>query len=629
VSKEFTSDEKTLKESADKLKVILDNANDLITIINENFKCEYINEKAHKELLGYSRKDIIGKSPLTPLHQDDIKLSTKNLKDGFKYGEWRNEIRVRHKDSHYIWLENKGLTFIDSEGKKKAIIISRDISKRKKVEETKMLSEENYRSLINNLSDIILEGNSKGIISYVSPQCYDIMGYHPSEIIGKSAFDYIYPEDVPLIAESMKEGLKKYEMVSVPRYRLLHKNGKIIFVSAKGKYVKSGNTEKFIVAIRDITNQTKIEHTSNDSEEKYRLFSEYTNDLIFIFNNELEIEYVNKKPFLNILGYKVNELIGKKGIDFVHPEDREKILKNFVNSHKLIEGPIEARVKHKLGHFITTETNGKTFIDKDGKQKLLVIAKDITGRKRAENLMKKEYKKLEELSKIKSELLMQASHEFKTPLSSIYAASQILLNTYKEQFEDKPLEFIEMIYRGSQKLRQLIENLLDMSRIEADRLNISLKKENIVELINDCCSELEYWADKKDININIELPEAIFLNIDKIKIEQVFTNILTNAIKFTPPNGNIYINMKDKDQWVEISIRDTGIGLIKKEKRLLFQKFGKIQRTSKDTEIEAEGSGLGLYISKEIIELHHGKIFVKSKGRNKGSLFTIRLPKSQ
>jgi signal transduction histidine kinase len=224
---------------------------------------------------------------------------------------------------------------------------------------------------------------------------------------------------------------------------------------------------------------------------------------------------------------------------------------------------------------------------------------------------------------------MQASHEFKTPLSSIYAASQILLNNYKEQFEDKPLEFIEMIYRGSQKLRQLIENLLDMSRIEADRLNLSLKKENVVELIIDCCSELEYWADKKDININIELPEAIFLNVDKIKIEQVFTNILSNAIKFTPPNGNIYINMKDKDQWVEISIRDTGIGLTKKEKRCLFQKFGKIQRTSKDTEIDSEGSGLGLYISKEIIELHHGKIFVKSKGRNKGSLFTIGLQKSQ
>jgi len=121
--------------------------------------------------------------------------------------------------------------------------------------------------------------------------------------------------------------------------------------------------------------------------------------------------------------------------------------------------------------------------------------------------------------------------------------------------------------------------------------------------------------------------EEIILELDRIRIEQVIINLLSNAIKFTPSYGNIYINSNISDQWVEISIKDTGIGLTKEEKGTLFQKFGKIHRDSDGIEGEFGGSGLGLYISKEIVELHNGKIFVKSKGRNKGSTFTIKLPK--
>ena len=365
-----------------------------------------------------------------------------------------------------------------------------------------------------------------------------------------------------------------------------------------------------------------------ETEEKFKLILDNANDLISIFNENLQFEYINKKPFLNILGYKNDELIGKKGIDFVHPEDRDKILKTFIDSNKKIEGSIEARVKHKLGHYITTETNGKTFIDKDGKQKYLVISRDITERKRAEKIIIEENKKLLELSQIKSELLMRASHEFKTPLSSIYAASQFLLKEFSEQFDAKALGFIEMIYRGSQKLKQLIENLLDVSRVELGKLKLNLREENLVKLIKDCCYDLKYWADKRNINIKMELPSEITVKIDKIRIDQVLINLLSNAIKYTPPKGSIYIILKVNNQWVDLSIKDTGIGIINEEKQLLFQKFGKISRVSEGLNLESEGSGLGLYISKEIVEFHQGKIFVASKGRNKGSTFTVRLPRS-
>ncbi len=489
-------------------------------------------------------------------------------------------------------------------------------------------SEEKYRNLINNLTEIILEIDLKGTVTYVSPQCYEIMGYHPTELIGKNALKYIHPKDVPIIAESMKKALQTQELISVPKYKLLHKNGDIIFCSALGKYVIINKTERFIVTIRDITARTIIEQKLKESEEINRLISENANDLISIFNEDFEVEFINKKPLLNILGYRSDELIGKNGLELIHPDDRKRMNKDFFKSNKKSDNSIEARVKHKLGHYIIIETNGNQFIDKDGNNKFFIISRDVTERKKAENVILEDNRKLMEISKIKSELVMRASHELKTPLSSIYGASQLLVKEFKDKFNPEMLKLIEIIHRGTQKLRHLIENLLDVSRVESGKLDLNLQDENLVEIINDCCDDLNQWAIRRNIKMKIEVPDEFIIKIDKTRIEQVIINLLSNAIKYTPPKGNIYISLNENDQWKEFSIKDTGIGLTQKELKSLFQKFGKIATTSKGVEIETEGSGLGLYISKEIVELHNGKLIVESEGKNMGSTFTVKLPRS-
>ncbi|MFX0006836.1 MAG: PAS domain S-box protein [Candidatus Hermodarchaeota archaeon] len=491
-------------------------------------------------------------------------------------------------------------------------------------------SEEKYRNLINNLTDIILEIKTNGNVTYVSPQCYNIMGYQPSELLGKNALNYIHPEDLPKIAEAMKDAFQIKEMISIHRYKLLHKNGDIIYASARGKYVKINEAERFLVTIRDISTQIRIEQKLKESEEKYRLISENANELIFIVRENLDIEYVNEKPLFNLSGYSVEEVIGQRALNFIHPNEAKKIFKKFYDAfNKEGRGSGVARIRHKDGHYIYVEINGSLFHNERGEPKALLIFRDITERKRVENNILEEYKKLEELSQIKSDVIMHASHELKTPLSSIYMAAQILQKNFKENFDEKSKEFIDIIYKGSQKLRNLIDNLLDVSRIESGKLDLSLKKENVVKLIHDCFTDLKYLAHKKKIKLIFKLPEELMLNVDRVRLEQVFTNILSNAIKFTPLNGNIYITLNLERHWVDISITDTGIGLTKKEIGLLFQKFGKIKRVIDNQNVSVEGSGLGLFISKQIAELHHGTILVESDGRNKGSTFTIRLPLSK
>ncbi|MFW9826811.1 MAG: ATP-binding protein [Candidatus Thorarchaeota archaeon] len=371
------------------------------------------------------------------------------------------------------------------------------------------------------------------------------------------------------------------------------------------------------------------EKSIKESDEKLKLFLENAYDLIIIINLELKIEYVNKKPLYKLTRYDVEEVIGKIFLEFLHPEDRKVILELFSKAFKEEgEATLEARLKHKDGHYLYIETNGKLFHNEKGKPKALLITRDITELKNFEKFVTEENKKLKEVNQIKSELIMQSSHEFKTPLSSIYAASQLLLNNIKDQVNIKSSELIEIIYKESQRLKHLIENLLDVSRVESGKFSLQLKKENLIKIIKSCYADLKYWADKKNLKFTFDLPSDLILKVDKLRIEQVITNLISNAIKYTPLRGNIYISLKEKDTCLEFSIKDTGIGFTKNETKLLFQKFGKIKRLINRMDIDTEGSGLGLYISKEIVELHNGKISAKSLGRYKGSTFTIRLPKS-
>ena len=236
-------------------------------------------------------------------------------------------------------------------------------------------------------------------------------------------------------------------------------------------------------------------------------------------------------------------------------------------------------------------------------------------------------------NKIKKSLITRISHELKTPLNTIHSASHVLLNYYKDDLNETTLEYNEIIYKGTLRLKKLIEDLIDISRLEKYKLELNKKKENISNIIRDCALEITYLAKNRNLSLNLNIPEKVFLEVDRIRIEQVLNNVLSNAIKNTvffyktEEFGQIFIKLEDNDDYISISVEDTGVGFTEKEKGSLFKRFGKIERREEQLGIDHEGSGLGLYISKEIVELHGGQILVESEGRNKGSTFKIRLYK--
>ncbi len=384
----------------------------------------------------------------------------------------------------------------------------------------------------------------------------------------------------------------------------------------------------------------ELQQKENDTEEIYRTISENIADLIEILDADFKIEYFNERAHLDLLDYSHQEMLGRSLKNFIFAKDFERAFNSFSVALEKGESKSEFRIIHKKGHVIWVEAKIKCILDSNNVKKLLLISREITERKnvekfvteitewrKTENLFKKEIKKLKELDKIKKDLISGVSHELKTPLMSITGASELLLEMFKDQIGKDASELIVMIERGGHRLGELIEKLLDISRIEYSKLELEKKKENLSEIIKACTKDMNYVLKARKLRVNLEVPDAFYVNLDKLRIEQVITNILSNAIKNSPPQGIITISLREKNEWAEMIVSDTGIGLTEEEMKKVFTRFGKIERYGPGFEyIDIQGSGLGLFITKEILTLHGGEIWVQSEGRHKGSSFIVRIP---
>ena len=377
--------------------------------------------------------------------------------------------------------------------------------------------------------------------------------------------------------------------------------------------------------------EQEVEERTRDlraSEENYRNLVNNILDVIFELNLDKRISYISPQ-IIDLCRYHPEEIIENKISEFIHSEDLETVKLSLNHTFKTGDNSlIECRMRQKDGEYIQVSIRG-SLVKINGDIKIIGVIRNITDQKRAEKMIKEQLEKLKEIDQIRRDFVRRTSHELKTPLISLYSSSQYLLDSYGELTKPEILRTIKIINRGGDRLKKLTENLLAVYDIESKKYELLKQKENLTELIKDCTNDMESFLKERDLFLKLEMKNDFFIDVDKIKIEQVILNLLSNAIKNTPPKGFIYVGLQKKDDYIEIIIRDTGIGFTEAEKEIAFKKFGKLERQVKGKEIITEGSGLGLYISKEIVKLHKGKIWLESEGRNKGSTFIIRLPISE
>ncbi len=371
-----------------------------------------------------------------------------------------------------------------------------------------------------------------------------------------------------------------------------------------------------------------LEEKLTYSEEKFQYIFENSPYAILLINPEGYIINCNSSATL-LFKTKKEYFIGKNLSDLpLFPQGVKERVK------KMLENKSFSDSKDPIAFSIISSEKPETWID----LKLLkhqyqyevflqAILRDITEEKRVEFIKKQELEKIKELEGIRSDLIRRISHELKTPLNSIISTSDYIIKKESSKINDEILKLINIINRGGKRLNVLTNNLMDIFTIESNKLVLNKSKTDILELINNCVNDLKVLIQERQLSLKFAVEGKYVIVIDKNRIEQVILNLLTNSIKNTPPNGLIYIDFKDCLDHVEIIIKDTGVGFTIEEQKKIFKKFGKFERKDIDSDIITEGSGLGLFISKEIIERHEGKIVLESEGRNRGSTFTIILPR--
>ena len=323
-----------------------------------------------------------------------------------------------------------------------------------------------------------------------------------------------------------------------------------------------------------------------------------------------------------LFGYRKDEVIGKH-LSILLPLERFHELEE-MRAKVEISGAlrdIEVRSKRKDGAMIYLSLSVSPIRDVEGKiAGFLRIAKDITEKKRYEQ-------RLKELDKMKSDFVSNVSHELRTPLTSIKGSVDNMLDGLTGSLNEKQVRYLTRIKSNTDRLSRLINDLLDLSRIEAGRVEVRPTSLTLTALAEEVAEQVKALAAEK--RIQIEVPSSdprITAWADRDKVTQILTNLIGNAIKFTPQNGKINVALEsDGDEHVQISIADTGPGILPEERNKIFSKFYQVANLEKQ---KPRGSGLGLAISKALVEMHGGKIWVESE-LGKGSTFYFTLPAQQ
>jgi len=372
---------------------------------------------------------------------------------------------------------------------------------------------------------------------------------------------------------------------------------------------RDGTDPLILLAIQDITTRKNFEEELRMNEEKFRLLIQNSSDIITVFSREGTITY--ESPAIEaVLGYKTDERVGRNiNMDpIVHPEDREiklGLLRKAVERPKEnING--EFRLRHKNGSYRTIEGIFRSFLDDKNINGIIANYRDVTDRKILEQQ--------------KDEFIGIASHELKTPVTSIKAYSQILQEVFEKAKDKKSAEMLEKMNGQVDRLTSLIIDLLDFTRIEGGKLKFREENFNLNDLISEVIEETQRTTSRH--KIEKKLDRSIQMHGDRERIGQVLINLLNNAIKYSPDSDHIIVASKIENNFATICVQDFGIGI---EKDLTDKVFDRFFRVTEPTMNTFPGLGLGLYIAGEIVRRQGGKIWVNST-HGKGSTFCFSVP---
>lgn len=386
---------------------------------------------------------------------------------------------------------------------------------------------------------------------------------------------------------------------------------------------------------------------SQKSEEQYRLLADSTSDGVVIYDQGTILDANSRCG--EIFGYKIEKLRGKDWLELIAPRARDVIqariergAQDFSQAQIQIvssqHSPEDSNARNRYESF-GLHSQGRVFpleiaervMPLEDRYITIATVRDTTRDKETEGRMRSYEEELEQrnaellrANKLKTSFLANMSHELRTPLTAINGFAELLRGEYFGSLNDKQMQYVCDIHESGKHLLELINGILDLSKVEADKMTLRLQHTDLGALAHEALKIVQAQAAAKAISLEVQSESDVVVLVDPVRIKQVFYNYLSNAVKFTPQGGEVRVHIYNNEHAIITEVHDTGIGIAEEDQGKLFEPFTQLDNS---TTRDQEGTGLGLALSRQLIHMHGGEVWLQSKV-GEGSTFAFSLPLS-
>ncbi len=605
--------QEALRESQSKFQALIETTADFIWEMDASGRYTYCSPQM-VALWGLDPEKMVGKTPFDLMPPEDRARAKKYFrriraaKDSFS----QLETRAYNAQGNMTYVETSGVPFFDEKGKLIGFRgMTRDVTERKQAGKALEESERRYRELVENSNSIIMRADKNLTITYMNDFGMRFFGYKADEILGKNAIGTTIPErdeqgrDLATMAKDIVKNPDKYR---TNVHQSMRKGGELVWVSWTNNvtYGADGEVEEVLAIGNDISGLKRVEEALDETRERFAAaFRACPTAMSISRVSDGTMVDVNDS-YTRLYGFSREEVVGKTGFSLnliPSPAERDALIRRIREG-----GPIynyEYTFTRKSGQPISVLCFLE-LVEIGGEEHVLGQAIDITERKRGEE--------------IKDEFIGMVSHELKTPLTVVIGALSTALT---EGMPDREAhELIRDALWGAETMADIVENLLELSRWQANRLVLTSDNLDIGSIVSATARDFLGKSAKHRVVSKVQstLPKV---KADPSRIQRVLNNLVDNAIKYSPQGGEVEVSARLEDGRILVGVKDEGIGISPADVDKLFQPFQRLGAVAPGSAIQ--GVGLGLVVCRRLVEAHGGNIWVESQP-GKGSTFVFTLP---